>query len=639
MDMENKPRLKRLLRHDPLVALLREFVPLLGPEASLAVSDGSNDLLGSSERFPPETAGALWDAASAAANSSEITVTEQGAVAPIRLDAQQRIGAILATGSLPPPEKTRFVLASLRRAIEAWVNASWERHATAREALERYQEINLLYSMGETLATCLDVNELPQRVLTEASQVIHAHQGAVLLYGDTGELVTAVSTGTADEGESAIEEGRALAAEVARTGKSQIVNDRDMETGGSERRQSRFLAAPLLSSERCLGVILLANKAQDEMFTAGDEKLLSALAWQAAIALENARLFDSVRQQRDELTTIKSYMDNIFASIASGVITINNDDTIVTFNRAAERILRVPAHQAVNQPYQQAFEFLRYTPLPSLIDDIRQRRSAHETKEISPRLRLGEQVHLNLNLSPLLGSKGETLGVAIVVDDVTETRRFERERALVRRYLPSGLFEWLPHDSDRLRQERRVITVLFADIRGFTSFSEATPPEQVIDVLNDYLTLSEAAVRFNWGIVDKYIGDAILALFNTPLLNVDQHAWHAIRMAWTLNDAVKAYHQYLTAEARLDLGIGINTGIVVVGNLGTEDRMEYTAIGDTVNLARRLQENAKPGQIIISDETRQKVRDRVEVAPLPAMQVKGRRSFTRAYEVLAIADD
>ena len=184
-----------------------------------------------------------------------------------------------------------------------------------------------------------------------------------------------------------------------------------------------------------------------------------------------------------------------------------------------------------------------------------------------------------------------------------------------------------------------MITALFADIRGFTSFSEATPPEQVIDVLNDYLTLSEAAVRFNWGIVDKYMGDAILALFNTPLLNVDQHAWYAIRMAWTLNDAVKAYHQYISAEARLDLGFGINTGVVVVGNLGTEDRMEYTAIGDTVNLARRLQQNAAPGQIIISDETRQKVRDRVQVTPLPAMQVKGRRSFTRAYEVVAIADD
>jgi adenylate cyclase len=638
MDMENKPRLKRLLRHDPLVVLLQAFVPLLGPEAALAVSDGSDELLGSSEWFPPETASTLWDAASAVADSSEITITEQGTAASIRLDAY-RIGAILATGSLPSPEKTQLVLASLGRAIEAWANASWERRATAREALERYQEINLLYSMGETLATCLDVNELPQRVLTEASQVIHARQGAVLLYDDTEELVTVVSTGTADKRESTIEEGYALAAEVARTGKSQIVNDRDVETGGGERRQSRFLAAPLLSSERCLGVILLANKAQGEMFTASDEKLLSALAWQAAIALENARLFDSVRRQRDELTTMKSYMDNIFASIASGVITINNDDNVVTFNRAAERILRIPAHQAVNQPYRQVFEFLRYTPLPSLIEDIRQRRSAHETQEISPRLHHGEQVHLNLNLSPLLGSRGETLGVAIVLDDVSEKRRFERERALVRRYLPSGLVDWLPHDSDRLRQERRVITALFADIRGFTTFSEVTPPERVIDVLNDYLTLSEAAVRFNWGIVDKYMGDAILALFNTPLLDVDQHAWYAIRMAWTLNNAVKAYHEYISAEARLDLGFGINTGIVVVGNLGTEDRMEYTAIGDTVNLARRLQQNAAPGQIVISDETRQKVRDRVQVAPLPAMQVKGRRAFTRAYEVVAIADD
>jgi PAS domain S-box-containing protein len=336
---------------------------------------------------------------------------------------------------------------------------------------------------------------------------------------------------------------------------------------------------------------------------------------------------------------MKRYMDNIFASIASGVITTDTHGIIVTFNRAAETILRIPAQQAVNRPYHQASDFLRYTPLPSLVEEVRQRPNAHVTQEISLHLPPGDQLHLNLNLSTLLGSGGEILGVAIVVDDVTEKRRHERERALVRRYLPSGLVDRLPHGAELgLRQERRTITILFTDIRGFTGFSEINPPERVIEVLNNYLTLCEAAVRFNWGIVDKYMGDAVMTLFNTPLLEREDHAWRAVRMAWILKKAVEAYHHDIAPEERLFLGTGIYTGTVVVGNVGTEDRMEYTAVGDTVNLAKRLQESARPGQILISHQTWQMVRGRVQVNALPAIRVKGRQAFTRIYELTGLID-
>ena len=109
-------------------------------------------------------------------------------------------------------------------------------------------------------------------------------------------------------------------------------------------------------------------------------------------------------------------------------------------------------------------------------------------------------------------------------------------------------------------------------------------------------------------------------------------------MAWTLNKAVQVYHQDIAPEERLFLGIGICTGEVVVGNVGTEDRMEYTAVGDTVNLAKRLQEIARPGQILISHETWQMVRGRVQANALPAIRVKGRQAFTRIYELIGLND-
>ncbi|RLC62643.1 MAG: hypothetical protein DRI48_09330, partial [Chloroflexi bacterium] len=384
-----------------------------------------------------------------------------------------------------------------------------------------------------------------------------------------------------------------------------------------------------------LGVILLTGKAGGEIFTAGDQKLLSALAWQTAVALENARLFDDVRKQRDEIATMKSYMDNIFASITSGVITIDPHDIVTTFNQAAERILLVPAHEAVNRPYHQALRFLLTTPLPDLIENIHQRGGTHVDQEISLSLPQGKQVHLNVSLSPLQSSGGEALGIAIVLDDLTEKRRYEQERTLLKRYLPYGLVDLLPHNLAelRLRNERRVLTVLFADIKRFTTFSEINPPERVMDVLNNYMTLAEAAVRFNRGIVDKYVGDAIMALFNTPLLEEAEHAWRAVQTAWTLKEAIEAYHRYVTPDERLFFGFGICTGIAVVGNMGTEDRMEYTAVGDTVNLAKRLQENAKPGQILIGHRTWKTVQHRVQATPLPATRLRGRQSFTRVYEL------
>ncbi|HET90468.1 MAG TPA: GAF domain-containing protein [Chloroflexi bacterium] len=628
--MEDKVKFGKLFHFRQLALLLEDFALLLGPQAVLAVSDRPDRLSGDRQYppdrvIPPETVTALWQAASDAA---DVVISSQGAAVPLCLESQ-RVGLIVAVGELPPAPQTRAVLTTFRHTLEALAQVALEKRAVTREALDRYREVNLLYSLGETLTTCLDMDELVQLTLTEASQIIQAQCGIVLLYDEAQELVPAASTGEAANIEVVATAGEALAKEVAETGKPQIAN------GGEH--QIPLLAVPLLTTDRHLGVILLAGK--KGIFTAGDEKLLTALAWQAAIALENARLFEDVRQQRDEIAMMKRYMDYIFASIASGVITTDNQDIITTFNRAAETILRIPAYEAVNRPCTEALRFLRHTSFPQLVQDVKTSHKAYVSREIAPRLPQGGRLYLNMSISLLQGrSAEETLGVAIVFDDVTEKQRYERERAVVRRYLPAGLVDRLPHDMTELglAGERRLITTLFADIRGFTSFSEINPPERVVDVLNRYFTLSEAAVRFNWGIVDKYMGDAILALFNTPLLEQKQHAWRAVHMAWVLNQAIATYHDYLPPDERLGMGFGISTGIVVVGNVGAEDRMEYTVVGDTVNLARRLQENAQPGQILISHETWELVRDQVEVNILPAMRLKGRRSFTRVYEVVSL---
>ncbi len=629
--MKRKFYLKKLLRSEQIATLLQDFAPLLGLEVSLAVSDEAGRLLGSNRPFPPEVAQVLLETAR---ETVEIVIAPPGAAMPICVE-EQRLGLILATGPLPPPAQTQSVLVALRRSLESLARVAFAKWAVAQETLDRYREINLLYKLGGTLATCLDMDELLHLALTEASKIIKVRWGAVWLYDESEELTVAARIGTAEELKTTTFEEQALLEEVARTGKSETVNDfADGEQGG------RLLAVPLRTSERRLGVVLLADKAGGTIFTAGDEKLLSALAWQAAIALENARLFDNVRRQRDEIATIKDYMDNIFASITSGVITIDGRDVITSFNQAAEMILRVPAQQAVSYPYLQVLGFLCNTTLPALIEDVRQHHSPHVSREISPYLPQGEQLHLGLSLSTLRGSGGEALGVAIVVDDVTEKRRYERERALFRRYLPSELVDRLPHDLAKLGLygERREITVFFADIRGFTKFSELHPSEMVVEVLNSYLALAEAEVRSHRGIVDKYMGDAVMALFNTPLLEEEEHAWRAVQTAWELKKSVEAHYHHIAPDERLFVGIGICTGEAVVGNIGAEERMEYTAIGNPVNVAFHLQQSAEPGQILLCSNTWEIVRERVQVNPLSSVPVKGHQPFTLAYELMGLVD-
>jgi adenylate cyclase len=196
----------------------------------------------------------------------------------------------------------------------------------------------------------------------------------------------------------------------------------------------------------------------------------------------------------------------------------------------------------------------------------------------------------------------------------------------------------LPDDLSelKLRGERQEITTLFADIRGFTSYSEKSDPEKVVEVINRYFALAVAAVDRQGGIIDKYLGDAVLAHFNTPLRPVPAHAWRAVLAGWELKQAIEEHLRRVSNQDRLHVGIGINTGEAVVGNVGAEGRMEYTAIGDAVNLAKGLQESAKGGQILLSSATYELVKDQVEARALDLIQIKGRQAREQVYELLDI---
>ncbi|RME77468.1 MAG: GAF domain-containing protein, partial [Chloroflexi bacterium] len=213
----------------------------------------------------------------------------------------------------------------------------------------------------------------------------------------------------------------------------------------------------------------------------------------------------------------------------------------------------------------------------------------------------------------------------------------EQLKQLFERYVSPTVVERLLSRPDQLELggHRQTLTVLFADVRGFSAFSTRISPEILIELLNQYLRVAAEAILSEQGTLDKFMGDAVMAFFNAPLPQPD-HTLRAVRAAQKLLQKVELVHQYLPPEQRLEFGVGIDVGEAVVGNIGTSQLMNYTAIGDTVNKAKRLQENARGGQILVSQEVYFMLSGQVEARSVGDMHLKGQSRPETVYEVVAV---
>jgi len=187
-------------------------------------------------------------------------------------------------------------------------------------------------------------------------------------------------------------------------------------------------------------------------------------------------------------------------------------------------------------------------------------------------------------------------------------------------------------DQIDLKGEEREVTVLFADIRGFTSMSEKMTPHQVVQMLNKYLSEMTESIFVYEGTLDKYIGDCIMAIFNAPLEQPD-HAMQAIKAALDMQQRVRNVQAIATDVPRVDVGIGLNTGTAIIGNIGSQKKVDYTAIGDTVNTASRMCSLAGKGELIITESTYNLVKDRIKVKKLEPVKVKGKEKLLQVYMV------
>jgi adenylate cyclase len=395
-----------------------------------------------------------------------------------------------------------------------------------------------------------------------------------------------------------------------------------------------ILCVPLKVKGEITGVIYADNRMRTGLFTRVQLELLTAFSNQAAVAIENARLYQSMRSSLEEVIELKSLMDNIFTSLASGVITLDLEDRITQCNHATGLILGSNRDGLVGKCLEEvlpafAHELSGY--LASVRTDENQWVGLEMTRELPSR----GPVTLSLNLSPLKDGLDQIQGVAIVMEDLTEKKRLEGQRRLFARMVSPELIEQLDPDKLQLGGKRTEITALFADVEGFTSFSEGVDPELLVSVLNKYLSAAANAVLEHSGTIDKFMGDAVMAWFNAPVPQAD-HTLRAVRAALHIQQAVWDVHLELPREFHLSFRLGIHVGEAVLGLVGTPAHVNYTAIGDVINTAKRIQENALPGHILISAEAYDQVANHVVARPVRPLSVKGKRQPVEVYELLGL---
>jgi adenylate cyclase len=507
---------------------------------------------------------------------------------------------------------------------------------------QRFSHLQALAGIGQIVNSTLELDEVLQIVMDTIVRLTEAERGFLMLRNERGEMETRIARNWEQESinKSEFAISRTIIERVINGGEAVLTTNarEDPRFGGQESiiafNLRSILCVPLMVKTDLIGVIYTDNRIRTGIFSEADRDLMTAFANQAAVAIENARLFSSLKRTLEEVTELKNLMDDVFASIVSGVITADVQDQITLCNRAAASILGQASAEIVGRKLEEIVPMLA-SGIQSQMDSVRASDQPIVGLEFSQSLPMRGNVDWRLNLSPLKDAGQKTQGVAIVLDDLTEQKKLEAQRRLFERMVSPAVINQLDPNSLQLGGKRVDITVLFADVRGFTSFSESQEPEKLVKILNRYLAAMAESVLSQEGTIDKFMGDAIMSWFNAPVPQAD-HTLRAVKAALALREAVEGLYKELPPAEHLAFGVGIHYGDAILGLIGTERRLEYTAISDSVNTAKRLQENSAKNQIIISREAYARVKDEVEVRPIAPVAAKGKTTPLEVFEVVGL---
>lgn len=503
----------------------------------------------------------------------------------------------------------------------------------------KQREIEFM-NLVSNLTTELDLGTLLNQVVDAATEMLQAERATIFLNDEkTNELFSLVGAGLVSQ-EIRFPNHIGIAGTVFQDGNSVNIPhayadlrfnpDFDKQTGFFTRS---ILCVPIVNKEgRRIGVTQVLNKI-GATFTPEDESRIHAFTGQISVGLENAKLFGEIR-------TMKNYTDSMLQSMSNGVITVDDTGTVKSLNKAAERILSVEVKNVIGQP---AMELLPKDNdwLFKLIDKVCNE-NATETLPDATLITPTGQISANLSLQPMESGDGDTTGALIVVEDISNEKRV---RTTMSRYMDPALAAKLlddQHSQAFLGGQTSEATVLFSDIRSFTALTESLGAQGTVALLNDYFEIMVGCITDNNGMLDKFIGDAIMAGFGVPLPRNDS-VDEAVQAAIAMITKLRAWNRERSEKNLMEvhMGVGINTDSVVTGNIGSSKRMDFTMIGDGVNLASRLEGACKiyGTQIIISEFTKERLKGIYALRELDRIIVKGKTKPVSIYEILDFHDN
>ena len=346
-----------------------------------------------------------------------------------------------------------------------------------------------------------------------------------------------------------------------------------------------------------------------------------------AISLQNARLFSDV-------LALKNYNESILKSLSNGVITLDQRLVIVKVNEAAERILRQPTEDLVGHTAERVFGNLNAWVTRSL-EYVARMNATDYHADTDLVLADGVTAAINLTAAPIIDTDGKPIGFMLVLEDITREKRVRNTMA---RYVAKEVVDrLLASGDDVLQGSSLVATVLFSDIRRFAMLSEAMTPAATVTMLNEYFTEMVEVIFAHGGMLDKYLGDGLMAIFGAPVAgSVD--ADNALLVATDMMRALKRLNGRRVEHGfePIEIGVGVATGEVLAGSVGPIKRMAYTVIGDNVNLAARLESaNKYYGTVVLlSGATVDALKSPAVLRRLDLIQVKGFSRPTWVYESL-----
>ena len=382
--------------------------------------------------------------------------------------------------------------------------------------------------------------------------------------------------------------------------------------------EKNCVLGPFMSGKNLNGCIILYDKENRNGlidFDQYDLRFFKSIVKKISLSYDNIILLENIKKS-------KKLIDNIMSSISTGIVKVNLIGEIEYINDSAIDIFKFKNENLLNNHYAMVFE--NNLNLVELIDFAESRSHILYEENLSILRTDSDETHINLTISPVF-EDGINSGSVISFEDLSDINKV---KSTFKKYVSENIVdELLLNDSSlELGGVEQDVCVLFSDIRGFTAMSETLEPSKVVKLLNAFFDkMIDVVFKYN-GTLDKIIGDELMVLYGAPLKKKDDIK-NAVNTAKEMFTTLDKFNKEMVADGfpELSIGIGINYGKVICGNIGSEQQMNYTVIGDTVNLASRLCSAANPGEIIISDSVHKELKEEHKFILSEDLVLKGKR--------------